>query len=96
MAAGLDELETPISYNEVPRMYFGEYDGYYSSWFESKVVPREIMIQITSIDESGNMTGKAIIAPSDRGDAQYAANGSYNFGATLDKSTGAFVFQGKE
>ncbi len=96
MAAELEELETPISYNEVPRMYFGEYDGYYSSWFVQKVVPREIMIQISSIDENGNMKGKAIIAPSDRGDAQYAANGSYNFGATLDKSTGAFVFQGKE
>ena len=96
LAAGLDELDTPISYNEVPRMYFGEYDGYYSSWFESKVVPREIMIQISSIDDDGNMTGKAIIAPSDRGDAQYAANGSYIFGATLDKNTGAFAFQGKE
>ena len=78
-----------VNANTLPRDWKGEYDGYSGS----VVVRRNIEFHIEAIDGE-NVTGTAIISPSEKADSALGANGSYQFRATVDFQKGRITFQG--
>ena len=88
-----EQYETKqIKLNQIPRDWSGEYDGVYNS----TVVRRNYEFHITELNEDGTVKGTAILSPSEKANAAYAANGSYLFKGTIDARRGKIKMQGYE
>ena len=87
-----DYRSSRIDLASLPREWNGEYDGASSN----VVVRRVYEIHIQSITEAGDIRGVAIIAPSEKADAVYGANGSYYFSGSVSPRTGRITLQGYE
>ncbi|MCR4594797.1 MAG: hypothetical protein K5761_07055 [Clostridiales bacterium] len=88
-----DSYITPrVNIKSIPKEWDGEYDGSH----EGTVVRRVYEIHIRSISDDGKIRGDAIIAPSEKSDSIYGANGSYYFGGEIDLRRGTIKLQGDE
>ncbi|MCD7833976.1 MAG: leucine-rich repeat protein [Lachnospiraceae bacterium] len=83
---------TRIDINSVALDWIGEYDGHSGD----TIVRRNYEIHILNLDEDGNISGIAIISPSDKTDSLYGLNGSYYFSGTINFRTGKITIQGYE
>lgn len=79
-----------VDLDEIPREWDGEYDGHHNSI----VVRRVYEFHIQSMEQDGTIKGMAIIAPSEKADAAYGANGSYYFKGKIDARYGKISMQG--
>lgn len=84
--------EVASSVESIPTDYSGEYDGFDSNY---GIIRRNIEIHFDSVN-NGEVSGTAIIYPSDKADAQYGANGSYYFKGTIDTDTNNIEIRGYE
>lgn len=81
-----------VDFKNMTKDFTGEYDGVSGS----TVVRRNIEIHIQDVSDFGEISGTAIISPSEKSDSSYGANGSYYFNGTLHKNTGKIEMQGYE
>ena len=79
-----------IDLQKLPANWKGEYDGLLGQ----SAVRRGLEIQIQEMNANGEISGKAVISPSEKADASLGINGSYCFDGTIDARCGRITIRG--
>ncbi len=88
-----DIYDSPrIDLSNLPRNWTGDYDGHSNNI----VVRRNYELHIAAIDENGDFQGTAAFSPSELGDPELAATGSYKMKGNIDLRTGNITMKGYE